>query len=282
MPLRWSVSGAVLQSVLSETKLVLVAERHGSPVGIGAVDYDFSGEAGLVLLIVDPAHQKTGIGASLLRSLEERLRSLQVRVLRLGAVSTATYLWPGLPSEMEAAWPFFERRGWMLEEACADLVQDLAGFTPPEWIHESLAGSRVVLQLANPAGRSSVAAFEAANFPAWAEYFNGDERLPDGDGRILVAQSCDGEILGTLLMDAKIPRRWSADDNLRVGSINALGVLPSRQRQGIGLALAAKAMEVLRDRGCSKAYIQWTGLTAWYGKLGTSVWARYYMAKKPL
>ena len=83
-------------------------------------------------------------------------------------------------------------------------------------------------------------------------------------------------------MDAKIPQRWSADDDLRVGSINALGVLTSRQRQGIGLALAAKAMEVLRDRGCSKAYIQWTGLTAWYGKLGASVWACYRMAAKLL
>lgn len=27
---------------------------------------------------------------------------------------------------------------------------------------------------------------------------------------------------------------------------------------------------------------QWTGLAAWYGKLGTSVWAHYGMAKKLL
>ena len=114
------------------------------------------------------------------------------------------------------------------------------------------------------------------------QLFQAEQSLAETDDQILVAQDADGEVVGTLLVDVNIPRRWSKDENLCVGSINALGVAPKNRQHGIGLALTARAMELLQERGCAKCYIQWTGLAAWYGKLGTSVWARYRMAKKSL
>ncbi len=282
MPSRWAVSGEVLNAVLSETKLVLVAERQGCPVGIGAIDYDLSGEAGLVFLVVDPLWQGQGIGTSLLGAFERELKALHIHVLRLGAVSTGTYLWPGMPAEMEAAWPFFEHRGWSIEEGCADLVQKLAGFVTPAWLNESLKYSGVSLRLCNSESRARVAAFEAEHFPVWSSYFRQSQHLQGVDERVLVAQGAHGDIVGTLLMDANVPRRWCTDENIQVGSINALGVALGSRQRGVGLALAAKAMEVLQERGCAKCYVQWTGLASWYGKLGTSVWADYRMAKKLL
>lgn len=272
----------VLNTVLSETKLVLVAERQGCPVGVGAVDYEVSGEAGLVFLVVDPVLQGQGIGTSLLRALERELKTLHIHVLRLGAVSTATYLWPGLPAEMASAWPFFERRGWCLEEGCADLVQKLAGFATPGWLTESLKYAGVSLRLSNFELRASVAAFEAEHFPAWFCYFKQSQHAQGVDERVLVAHDAQQKIVGTVLLDANVPCRWSVDEKTQIGSINALGVAPRHRQRGIGLALAARAMEVLQERGCAKCYVQWTGLAAWYGKLGTSVWAYYRMAKKLL
>ena len=282
MHARWSISNGALQSVLSATKLVLIAEQDGIPLGIGAVDYASFGEAGLIFLIVDPACWRQGIGTAIVEALESQLKTMQISVLRLGAVSTATYLWPGMPTEMDTAWPFFARRGWRLEEGCDDLVQELGGFQTPDWLVRSLETAGVTLSLSSPKLRTSVATFEAETFPAWASYFGQENSSPGSDDQILVAQNAEGEIVGTLLLDAEIPRRWSMDENLRVGSINALGVVSERRQQGIGLALAAKALELLQERGCAKCYIQWTGLAAWYGKLGASVWARYRMAKRPL
>ena len=282
MPLRWDISGESLKTVLSDTKLILVAEHNGRPVGLGAVDYDLSGEAGLVFLAVDSAWQGQGIGTKLLQALERDLKALQIHVLRLGAVSTATYLWPGMPAEMDVAWPYFERRGWSAEEGCADLVQKLGGFVTPAWLTDGMADAGITLRLSNSELRASVAAFEAEKFPAWSSYFRQDQPAEDEDKRVLVAQDAFGRIVGTLLLDANVPRRWCVDENVQVGSINVLGVAPNKRQLGIGLALAAKAMEVLQERGCIKCYIQWTGLVDWYGKLGTSVWADYRMAKKPL
>ena len=108
---RWSISDDVLQSVLVATKLALIAEQDGIPLGLGAVDYGSFGKAGLVFLIVDPAWQRQGIGTLIVEALEAQLRAMQISVLRLGAVSTATYLWTGMPFEADAAWPFFARKG---------------------------------------------------------------------------------------------------------------------------------------------------------------------------
>ena len=282
MHARWSISDVALQSVLAASKLVLIAEQGGVPLGIGAVDYDTFGEAGLIFLIVEPAWQRRGIGTLIVEALEYRLRSMQISVLRLGAVSTAAYLWPGLPIEADAAWPFFVHRGWRLEEGCDDLVRELGAFESPSWLVESLESAGVKLRLCSPALRTRVAEFETAVFPVWARYFRQNHPSSESDDRILIAQDAAGELVGTLLLEAEAPCLWNRDEGVRIGSVNALGVAPKSRQQGIGLALAARAMEILQGRGCAKCYIQWTGLAAWYGKLGTSVWARYRMAKKLL
>ena len=38
--------------------------------------------------------------------------------------------------------------------------------------------------------------------------------------------------------------------------------------------------EILQRRGCKTAFIGWTGLVDWYGKLGFRVWQEYGMSRK--
>jgi ribosomal protein S18 acetylase RimI-like enzyme len=66
-----------------------------------------------------------------------------------------------------------------------------------------------------------------------------------GDGLFLVAEA-GGLLVGTLM---------AGYDGHR-GSVNYLGVLPSRRKMGIGRALMAEAERRLLERGCPKINLQ--------------------------
>ncbi len=277
---RWAVSLEAMMGTLANAALLLVAECEGLRSGFCAVDTDQEAVAGLTLLLVEPAKQSYGVGTELLSQAEKKLKESDIHRLTLGA-GTGDYFWPGLPVEQEKAWSFFRDRGFVEEESSEDLIQDLQDFTPPEWVAARLASSCSVLRIAEAAHQSRIAAFEKLQFPAWASYFN-NEMKHGGFSNILLAQNSDGGILGTLLLRHNTPTPWTVMDGKQMGTLNTLGVTPERQGQGIGLALTAMAMEVLRQRGCSHCFIQWTGLTEWYGKLGAKTWAKYCMASKLL
>ena len=281
MHARWSMSLDSMQKVLADARTLLVAERNGVRLGFCAADFEPTGDAGLLTLLVEPAYQRQGIGSALVRRLKRVLKTEQVKSLHLGAFSTGTYFWPGLPTENELTLPFFAKHGWQQEESCADLVQELASFETPIWVSDRIRNANTVFRLAHIELRPKVAAFEWANFPAWASFVD-NEFAESGDRNILVAQARNGAVVGTILMKAGIANHWAEEVGTLVGSLNILGIAPSSQRQGIGLALTARAMELLRDRGCSRCYIQWTGLNEWYGKLGATVWAEYRMASTSL
>ena len=64
----------------------------------------------------------------------------------------------------------------------------------------------------------------------------------------------------------------------KTGGIGTLGVREDARGRGIGLALAARTTEILRDRGLGSSYVGWTWLVDWYGKLGYRVWRKYAMS----
>ena len=280
MHLRWAISLRAMLTKLANTTLLLVAECEGLQSGFCAVDSHQKGYAGLTLLLVEPTSQRHGIGTGLMDRVEEKLSESGVHRLTLGA-GDGDYFWPGLPREQGEAWSFFQERGFVEEESSADLIQSLEDFATPAWIEERSSASRPVFHVAERTHQHGIAAFEQLHFPAWATYFQ-NEMEQDRHSNILLAQGLDGAILGTLLMkhDNSVP--WTVMLEKRVGTLNTLGVAPEFQGRGIGLALAARAMEILRQRGCSHCFIQWTGLTEWYGKLGAQSWAQYQMASKLL
>ena len=44
-----------------------------------------------------------------------------------------------------------------------------------------------------------------------------------------------------------------------------------------GVIYGVRALEILRERGCRTAFLGWTWLVEWYGKLGCQVWQEYIM-----
>lgn len=277
---RWAISLQAMLHTISNAALVLVAECEGKRSGLCAVDSQRGHVAGLILLLVEPARQRCGVGAELMTRVETSLRDRNVRRLTLGA-GNGDYFWPGLPEEQKEALCFFKRLGFQEEEASDDLIQKLEDFRTPDWVANRLTTSGATLRVAEPAQNAQISAFEKKHFPAWTPYFE-NEMEQGGYKNILFAKAPDGGVLGTILLkhEALIP--WTDTNDRMIGTLNTLGVAPQQQGQGIGLALTAGAMDHLRRRGCSHCLIQWTGLSDWYGKLGAERWAHYHMASKVL
>lgn len=88
-----------------------------------------------------------------------------------------------------------------------------------------------------------------------------DRKLAEDPEGLLVAT--DGEtVIGVVMAGYDGHRGW----------INYLGVLPGRQREGVGKALVEAAVDLLRARGCPKVNLQVlkknAGVVQFYERLG--------------
>lgn len=278
---RWYLSSIELQKKLAGTTLSLVAEQEGTPVGFCGVGYRGDGPAGILTLLIEPAYQRQGVGSALLKEIEATLRTCGIRQLNVGFGNDSNYFWPGIPADADSAWKFYSKLGWREDEPSFDLAQELGDYRTPPWVYSRLTKAGVLLRMAEPAFCEKIMAFEHLWFPAWAEFFS--RAMAESEyGNILLALNTEENVVGAVLLRAQVQAVWNADLRSPFGTINVLGVAEDQQGKGVGIALAAMAMEILKERRCSKCYIQWTGLVDWYGKLGAEVWAEYRMGSKKL
>jgi beta-N-acetylhexosaminidase len=134
-------------------------------------------------------------------------------------------------------------------------------------------------QIANQHDFSDLLRFEKANFPQWYGYFHSKyEKRQYGD--VLCVKDHNAAIVGTVIVESD--PMWEQLLGKNTGTIGAIGVAERVRGQGIGLALAAKATEMLKMRNMTIAYLGWTWLIDWYGKLGYTVWREYQMSWKRL
>jgi beta-N-acetylhexosaminidase len=252
----------------------LVAEQGGRAVGAVAVD-----PAGSVqLLLVDPAHQRRGVGTALLDEALRQLGGRGVGTVTLGS-GGEDYIWPGVPENLPGAVRFFAARGWRFDDADAviDLVRDLQDYAAPAGVHERVARAGVTIELAGDRDLASVLAFEAEVFPSWRKWF---ER---GDSSVLVARDAEGRMVGSLLLRGPGPVSVFAPMlGSMTGTIGCVGVASHVQDRGIGSAMVARASELLRDGGTRRCHIGWVERRAFYVRLGYAPWRRYLMSRRQL
>ena len=98
-------------------------------------------------------------------------------------------------------------------------------------------------------------------------------KLALADDLLLVAEDANGVVMGTIIAGWDGHRGW----------LYAVAVDPSAQRQGIGAALVAAALERLAALGCCKVNLQIRAgneaVTAFYRKLGFAEEARISMGR---
>ena len=278
---KWSLQRAQLKSRLAAATEVYVAEDRGVPIALCAVGYQGVEAAGLLLIMVDPFSVGQGVGKKLLTHVEDALAATGIEQLTLGFGTAGGYFWPGVPVDQRSAWPFFQRNGWQERERSFDLFRNLGDYMTPPWVHERVVAAEITLRISRPADAEGLVRFEKAHFPVWTPFFEATVK-EGGYQNILMAETKTGNIVGSLLLQAEEPMLWSNALGWRSGSLSVLGVDPEQQGKGIGIALAAQAMDIIRKRGGTGCYVQWTGLVDWYGKLGTEVWSEYRMSSKML
>ena len=232
----------------------------------------------IMLLLVEKTKQRTGIGRRLLTAGLAHLQRKGMRDVQLGGGGNA-YFWPGVPTNLPGAVSFFEALGWHYTETSVDMVMNLKEYATPAFVWERIRPQHLVFQIANQHNFSDLLRFEKVNFPQWYGYFlSRREKKQYGD--VLCVKDHTNAIVGTVIVESD--PMWEQLLGKNTGTIGALGVAERMRGQGIGLALAAKATEMLKIRNMTTSYLGWTWLIEWYGMLGYTVWRDYQMSWKRL
>lgn len=232
----------------------------------------------LAAIVVAPDYQRQGIGTALHDAALAHLRDAGVKNVQLGAL--APRFWCGVPTNLPTAVEFFAHRGWEYDEPVFDMTRDLRDYETPTKITQRMAAERITIDPVSPQDITKLLTFENQHFPNWLLHF---EKFADlGDFQdLLVARDDLGRIVGSLVMSSpqSHPQRpdviWQGLLGEDAGSLGAVGVAESERGRGIGIALVARASEILRSRGVGNCYIDWLVLTEFYGKLGYKVWREY-------
>jgi ribosomal protein S18 acetylase RimI-like enzyme len=254
-----------------------VAEAAGALVGYLATSTDGS-EAAITVVLVAPDYQHQGVGSELLATALTALETSGVAEVGLGA-GGQEYFWPGVPVDLPVANAFFDARGWSRQAVVADLRGDIRGFKAPREVMRRAGEEGVVFSYARPEDAAQVRDFEQRHFPEWAEAYEG--QLAESQG-VLIGWTLDEDIVATATIEDASSYAFAPLLPTPLGAFGCVGVDPAVRGQGIGLALCARASELLAARGYAHCFVGYTHLADWYAQLGFETWRSYRMGKRRL
>ena len=93
----------------------------------------------------------------------------------------------------------------------------------------------------------------------WADSFSKNDRIYCGyiDGKI--ASFCRIKDMGAYTINGH---------EIKIGGPGSVGTLLEYRNRGIGLTMVKNVTQILREEGYDYSYIHFTGIPAWYEKLG--------------
>ena len=292
---QWAMARDVLRRVISkqaqsgaDDHLVAAVEDH--IVGFIATQVLPAAQSpprlgSILALMVTPDARGRGLGTALHGAALERLAKRGAQQVQVGGGDPR--VWPGVPTDLSTAIAFFSRRGWQWDHTVVDMVRDVRTFTMPRAVQERAVQLQLTFALLTPMEVGELLAFEDREFPHWGRGVR--EILALGDiNDVLVARARTGEIVGTLSLYSahSHPDRtdvlWKQQLGVDVGALGGVGVAQSVRGRGIGLAMVARGVEVLRERGTRMCFLGWVWASGFYGRLGFQTWRTYAMSMRPL
>ena len=93
----------------------------------------------------------------------------------------------------------------------------------------------------------------------WTQYFQKPEEIFCAFEGDRVVSFCLLDDMGEYLLGAR---------RVKVAGPGCVGTIPAYRKRGIGLRMVQLATQILKDRGYDISYIHYTGVAAWYAKLG--------------
>lgn len=240
----------------------------------------------LEVVVVDRAWQRQGLGTALADEAERRLAARGVETVWAGG--GPALLFPGVCSQLPAARPFMEGRGYALFHEVHDLLGDLEAMPRPAQVDRALeAAGAVVRPCAEDEWELLVAFLERHFADGWLRDRHRQRAMGAPAGEVYLLWAA-GEVAGfaqTYTRDSPVlgpSVYWAPALGVAEGGLGPIGLAEAWRGRGLGLALLALALEGLRDRGARRAVIDWTELLGFYGRLGFRVWRSYLLGCKTL
>jgi putative acetyltransferase len=122
----------------------------------------------------------------------------------------------------------------------------------------------LVIREAEARDHAAIAALLAAAFGQDDEARLVEMLRADGDAVLELVATCEGQLVGHVMFSRLMVE--TETDHARAVALAPIAVLPERQRSGIGVALAERALDVLRQQGERLCVV--LGDPAYYGRFG--------------
>lgn len=237
------------------------------------------------LLLVSPEHRLRGVGAVLHERALGHFREEGASSAVLGA-STPMF-WAGVPHNLPGALAFFRAMGWSFTGHSIDMSRDVRGYRMPEDARRRMDAAQVVDSTAASEDLPELFGLVAREFPGWLDVYRGVAALDDLDD-LLIFRDGGGRVIGSLVMSSprSHPSRtdciWTALLGQDAGALGCVGISADSRGRGLGLAIVARASEILGERGVGQCYIAWTHLAGFYARLGYKVWREFAISRRTL
>ena len=288
---QWPLSPARFHAIIDEPCAAghWVAADDERVVGFAALHHHTTSEgeqeATFTALLVAPDLQRRGIGTALHDAALDDLRGRGARRVLLGAGDV--HFWEGVPDDCPEALAFFPARGWTFTERAYDLVRDVRDFrTPPDLA--ARVGEAVRFSVAmNADDVADLFAFVGREFPSWVAEYDAIRRSGAWQ-EFLIGRDAAGAVVASLIMftpqsdQTRGDKTWSRLLGDDMGALGCVGVAEAERGKGIGLALVARGMEIVRERGGGNCHIHWTAVPGFYERLGFRIWHSFSMSRRDL
>ncbi|NOX88071.1 MAG: GNAT family N-acetyltransferase [Calditrichaeota bacterium] len=257
----------VLEDPAYNPELVLVYENDNRITGfIDGVAREIHGEKiGYVkLMVVDRNFRRKGIGTKLYKTLEERLRALGMRKMRIYDVPF-NYFMPGIDPRYTPALAFFEVHGFKRFADTANMVVDLENqvFDTSEE-EKDFYVKGIEIRRADYDDRDELMDFIEEYFTLWRY-------------EVLRAYNSIPVSIHIALHEGKI-KAFSAHNvnNLGTGWFGPMGTHPDLQGKGIGSVLLKRCLQDMKEWGLKKSIIPWVGPIRFYSRYANAVVERVF------
>jgi GNAT superfamily N-acetyltransferase len=281
-----------------------VPRRLGPIVGFGYLGRSrlpvrgrraWADEGWLQVVAVTPGRQRQGIGRAIVERLLDGARADDLARVPLGG--GIHYLFPGLPTDMIGARPFFAALGARFGQQTYDVRGSLDGRATTDRDRAVLAAAALAARPMDASEGDELLAFLGREFEldwvhdqAWAMH-NG---MAPHDIIVLVPAGAPGPPVasGAMAGFATLhqrgnrplfgPRFWEDLLQPSSGGLGPIGIVEPLRGRGIGRAFLAASLDMLHARGVRDCVIDWTTLLDFYGAFGFRPWKTYLEGDLPL
>lgn len=277
---------ATVERILSQPQNCVFDKRDENGNLIGAVVIE---DNNILMLCVDKAYRRNGIGGELLAMAEEQVRRSGFDTVTAGAGKQ--YLMPGIPTgtpvvkeslEPDRVYPdmdesgiaFFRKHGYThsWDCNCFDMRMDLQDFSAVPFVVDG-----ITYRIAEPADLKRAVACTDDAHKSFSKYYR-NPALYDGSvsQKVLLAEA-DGIVVGTLMISLE-------SEGTGLGSVGCTAVRHAYRGKKIATNMVILGTRMLKEAGMQQGFLgyTYTGLDKMYGCAGYKICVYYFMAAKKL